>query len=92
MSPLFESGTQVLVSPLAPVGIGDNVVVQLRGKPGAQDDRVRMVLIKRLVRRTPGGVELRQFNPDITFQVPSSRIVADSRGRAAIHKVVQALF
>jgi phage repressor protein C with HTH and peptisase S24 domain len=92
MSPLFEPGVRVNVSPRASVGIGDNVIVQLRGRNHEEDDRVKMVLIKRLVRRSASFVELKQFNPDITFQVPIVRIYVDQRGRAAIHKVVSATF
>ena len=40
-----------------------------------------MAMIKELVRRTGSHVELRQFNPDVTFRVPASEI-------AAIHKVM----
>jgi phage repressor protein C with HTH and peptisase S24 domain len=39
------------------------------------------VLIKRLVRRTGGYVELRQFNPDTTFRVETQRV-------AKIHRVL----
>jgi phage repressor protein C with HTH and peptisase S24 domain len=39
-----------------------------------------MVLIKRLVRRSAHFVELAQFNPPMTFRVPSERV-------AAIHRV-----
>jgi len=92
MSPLFDPGTRVMVSPRAPVQIGDNVVVQLRGPDTIDDDRVRMVLIKRFLRRTASGIELQQFNPEIVFPVPTARICADGRGRPAIHKVVSAVF
>jgi hypothetical protein len=79
MSPRFEPNERVAVSPRATIAIGDDVIVQLRAKDGG-DDRVKMVLIKRLVRRTAAYVELRQFNPDITFRVEQSRV-------AAMHKV-----
>ena len=82
MWPRFRPGRRVMVSPKAPVAIGDDVVVQLReaGMEGA----VR-VLIKELLRRTAGFVELRQFNPDVSFRVESDEI-------AAIHKVVGEVF
>lgn len=85
MAPRYEPGERAFVSPRAPIGIGDDVVVQLRGAPrpeyGSQvADRVTMVLIKRLVRRGATFVELRQFNPDATFKVPMARV-------AAIHRV-----
>jgi phage repressor protein C with HTH and peptisase S24 domain len=81
MAPRFEPGERAFVSPRSTVGIGDDVIVQLRGN-GEEDvaDRVTMVLIKRLVKRTAAFVELRQFNPEMTFQVPIARV-------AAIHRV-----
>lgn len=86
MSPRFEPGERVAVSPRAPVHIGDDVIVQLRGNGEDQNaDRIAQVLVKRLVRRSASYVELRQFNPDETFQVPAARI-------AAIHKVAGRLF
>jgi phage repressor protein C with HTH and peptisase S24 domain len=84
MSPRFEPGQRVAVSPREPVSIGDDVIVQLRGAEG-DDERVKMVLVKRLVRRTPSFIELRQFNPDTTFRVEAKRV-------AALHKVKGALF
>jgi SOS-response transcriptional repressor LexA len=90
MAPRFEPRERVWVSPRSPVRPGDDVIVQLRnGRPSANEernpnpdfaDRVTMVLIKRLVRRTPSQVELQQFNPAETFSVPAERI-------AAIHRV-----
>jgi phage repressor protein C with HTH and peptisase S24 domain len=82
MWPRFRPGRRVIVSPKAPVSIGDDVIVQLRGSGEDQEaDRITLVLIKELVRRSAGFVELRQFNPDITFRVESERV-------AAIHKVI----
>lgn len=78
-APRFEAGEVAFVSPKAPVNPGDDVLVQLRD-PEAQGDanqlaeRVTMVLLKRLVRRTAKFVELRQFNPDKTFIVPMDRV------------------
>jgi len=77
MWPRFRPGRRLLVSPAAPVAIGDDVLVRLAGAPGGKTD----VLIKELVRRTASLAELRQFNPDLTFDVEGSAI-------AAIHKVV----
>jgi SOS-response transcriptional repressor LexA len=91
MAPRFEPGERILVSPRAPVGIGDDVVVQLRGREG-DDERVKLVLVKRLVRRSAGFVELRQFNPPATFRVPVERLARDSMNRHRIHKVVGSVF
>jgi SOS-response transcriptional repressor LexA len=87
MWPRFRPGRRVIVSPLAPVSIGDDVVVQLRGTEGegAYRDRITMVLIKELVRRTASYIELRQFNPDVTFRVDTDRV-------AKIHKVSGEVF
>jgi SOS-response transcriptional repressor LexA len=91
MAPRFEPGERILVSPRAPVGIGDYVVVQLRGREG-DDERVKLVLVKKLVRRSSTFVELCQFNPDATFRVPVERLARDSANRQRIHKVVGSVF
>lgn len=84
MWPRFRPGTRVIVSPRAPVSIGDDVIVQLRGdatETATFRDRVTSVLIKELVRQTAVFYELRQFKPDITFKVPVEQV-------AAMHKVI----
>lgn len=84
MWPRFRPGRRLWVSPRAALAIGDDVIVQLRGASDGEAeyrDRVTTVLIKELVRRTASYVELRQFNPDITFRVPIEQV-------AAMHKVV----
>lgn len=70
MWPRFRPGRRVAVSPKAPIAIGDDVLVRL-GTKGASGD---LVLIKELVRRTSAVVELRQFNPDITFSVDAAEV------------------
>jgi len=87
MWPRFRSGRRVMVSPRAPIAIGDDVVVQLRGTEGDGEhrDRISVVLIKELVKRTPDHYELRQFNPDVTFKVEAERV-------AKIHKVLGEIF
>lgn len=85
MMPRFRPGRRVIVSPKAPVSIGDDVVVQLRGSTiqtaPTNPDPITLVLIKELVRRTASYIELRQFNPDVTFRIESERV-------AKIHKVI----
>jgi hypothetical protein len=78
MWPRFRPGRKLLVSPAAPVAIGDDVLVRLVS-PSPQGRA--MVMIKELVRRTPAFAELRQFKPDVTFKVDGSAI-------AMIHKIV----
>lgn len=86
MYPRFRPGRRLIVTPKAVPSIGDDVVVQLLGaEDGNGDRRVVRALIKELARRTSTYVELRQFNPDITFRVDVSKI-------AAIHKVAGELF
>jgi SOS-response transcriptional repressor LexA len=82
MWPRFRPGRRLAVSPKAPVAIGDDVVVKLKGPEGAgAGDGAVSALIKELVRRSSSGVELRQFNPDVRFEVPAADI-------AAIEKVI----
>ena len=72
MWPRFRPGRRVAVSAKLPVSIGDDVLVKLTSRSGNSSP----VLIKELVRRTGSGLELRQFNPDFTFQVPAAEIAA----------------
>ena len=48
-------------------------MVRLRTRGEGQGD---LVLLKELVRRTADGLELRQFEPDITFKLPSDEVTA----------------
>lgn len=79
MWPRFRPGRRLAVSPRAPVAIGDDVLVKLNG--AERDEESVPALVKELVRRTSSGVELRQFNPDVSFEVPAAEI-------AAIEKVI----
>lgn len=90
MSPKYDPGARIIVSPKATVSINDYVVVQLRSDEDVQmaptmPDPVALVLIKRLVRRSASYIELRQFNPDVTFRVEAARV-------AKIHKVLGEVF
>ena len=80
MEPRFDSGRRLLVDPKRLPGVGDDVVVQLRG-PTFDGEEVRHVLIKQLVRRRPGFVVLRQFNPTFEFNVPNDQV-------SAVHRVM----
>lgn len=83
MSPKYDPGARVIVSPQATVSINDYVVVQLKGADTEDqfEERVTTVLIKRLVRSSASFIELKQFNPEVTFRVERARI-------AAVHKVI----
>jgi len=83
MWPRFRPGRRVAVSPKAPVAIGDDVLVKLGNR--VRHAAGESVLIKELVRRTGRGVELRQFNPDVTFAVSAADI-------ASIEKIAGELF
>ena len=76
MWPRFRPGRRIAVSPRSPVAIGDDVVVRV-GKGRA--------LVKELVKRTGAWLELRQFNPDLTFRMDAADV-------EAIHKVAGELF
>lgn len=84
MFPRYKPQEQVAVTPRQPVAIGDDVIVQLRGIEG-ENERIKLVLIKELVRRTGSYVELRQYNPEKVFRVEAARV-------AKIHKVAGRLF
>ena len=76
MWPRFRPGRRIAVSPRSPVAIGDDVVVRV-GKGRA--------LVKELVKRTGAWLELRQFNPDLTFRMDAADV-------EAIHTVAGELF
>jgi len=72
MWPRFRAGRRLLVSPAFPARVGDDVLVELaEGK----------VLIKELASKPSALIELRQFNPDVTFAVAASEV-------AGVQKVV----
>jgi hypothetical protein len=73
MWPRFRPGRRVAVSPGSPVTIGDDVLVRLARQPGVEH---QPALLKELVKRTGSFLELRQFNPGITFRVDCSDVEA----------------
>lgn len=80
MEPRHDSGVARLVDPRKVPSVGDDVVVQLRGAT-FDGEEIRHVLIKQLVRRKPGAIVLRQYNPDLTFEVPNEQV-------GAVHRVM----
>ena len=78
MWPRFRAGRRVAVSPKASIVIGDDVLVKLKSAPlmAKAGSGIASVLIKVLVGRSSSGVELRQFNPDVTFHVGHDQISA----------------
>ena len=94
MAPRFDPGERAFVSPLSPVRIGDDVLVQLRAQSADEQavdaasggrgprNEATLALIKRLKRWTPEFVELSQFNPAKTFRVAAERVAAVHRVKA----------
>lgn len=80
MEPRHRDGETIVVDPKGRVKGGDDVVVYLRPK-GDDDDgaRARAVLVKRLVRRTSGYIELEQYTPAITFRVEAEEVLRIDR-------------
>lgn len=72
MEPRFYAGEVGIAQPSRPAAPGDFVVVQMTNGEGPD---VITVLVKQLVRQTASYVELRQFNPDLTFRL-ERRMVA----------------
>lgn len=72
MSPRFRPGNRIAVAPRAPVAIGDDVLIQLK----AGRDGVERVLIGQLQQRSDTKVELRQFNPNLSFSVDAAEVDA----------------
>lgn len=79
MEPRYRQGDIGVVDPRRPPGPGDDVVVQLNDGNGGGD--VITVLVKELVRLTSTAVELRQFNPALTFRIPRHQV-------ARLHRLV----
>lgn len=67
MWPRFRPGRRVAISPKAPVAVGDDVLVKLKART-ADGDAV-LVMVGEFVRRTKESVDLRQFHPEMSFQV-----------------------
>ncbi|HEY8435257.1 MAG TPA: S24 family peptidase [Sphingomicrobium sp.] len=72
MWPRFRPGRRVAVSRTAPIAVGEDVLVKL--KSDASGDGKIPVLVKEFVRRSGSKIELRQFNPPLTFQVDEDEI------------------
>ncbi|NLS25733.1 hypothetical protein S2M10_07030 [Sphingomonas sp. S2M10] len=73
MAPRYESGEIAYVDPHRPPKVRDYVIVQMR-RPDGDEERVFVVLAKRLVRISASYFELEQFNPATTFRVPRADV------------------
>lgn len=78
MEPMVDDGDMIVAVKDSPLASGDLVVLYLRDD---EDDghRARGVLVKRLVRRSASWVELRQYEPDMTFRVPMDDVLRIDR-------------
>jgi phage repressor protein C with HTH and peptisase S24 domain len=79
MEPRFRQGELVYVDPNRPPQGGDDVIVQLCDELGGGE--VVVGIVKEFVRRTASSVDLRQYMPELTFSVPSTRV-------KAVHRVI----
>ena len=75
--PRFRPGRVVAVSQQASVAIGDDVLIRLTAPAlHATGPGTVPVLIKELACRSARGLELRQFNPDVSFEVRADEVVS----------------
>lgn len=81
MEPRHLDGETILVDPKGRVKNGEDVVVYLRPENPEEDDgeAARAVLVKRLVRRTSGYVELEQYSPALVFRIEMTAVVRIDR-------------
>lgn len=80
MAPRFQEGEVAFVDPKRPPQVGDDVLVFI-ASPEDDGERITACLIKRLVRRTAGYIELEQFNPGHAFRIDSGRV-------SKVHRVI----
>ena len=84
MEPRFDDGDPAYADPKRPPAIGDDVIVYLVRPIGDADswsEELDAVLVKRLVKKSASFIELKQYNPELTFRVETRRI-------KAIHRVL----
>ena len=77
MWPRFRRGRPIVVSPKAPIELGDDVLVILAGGSAIRS----LALIKELAVRSARSIQLRQFNPNEAFDVPLEKA-------KSVHKVL----
>jgi transcriptional regulator with XRE-family HTH domain len=81
MEPRHRDGEMLIVDPTGRVGIGEDVVVYLRPTDPNDDDgdTARAALVKRIVRRSSGYIELEQYQPAKTFRIDTADILRVDR-------------
>jgi phage repressor protein C with HTH and peptisase S24 domain len=77
MAPRYEPGDMIFLDPGRPVRAGDDVVVELAGEHGEPG----RCYIKRLIRRTPTRLVLKQFNP-------GQELLFATKDVRAIHRIL----
>lgn len=81
MEPRHLDGETILVDPKGRVKPGEDVVVYLRPTNPEEDDgeAARAVLVKRLVRRSSGFIELEQYTPAKVFRIDMADVLRVDR-------------
>lgn len=81
MEPRHRDGEMLIVDPHGKVRIGDDVIVYLRPLNPDDDDgeTARAVLVKRIVRRSSGFIELEQYQPAKTFRIDMADVLRIDR-------------
>jgi hypothetical protein len=76
MDPAFDDGDLLVVQKGVALSSGDFVVVYLRPRDDSDDgERATSVLVKRLVKRSAQFLELRQYEPALTFRIPANEVL-----------------
>ena len=80
MEPRHMDGETIIADAEGRVKNGEDVVVYLRPRDGSDDgETARMVMVKRLVRRTSTYIELEQYTPALTFRVDMTDVLRIDR-------------
>jgi hypothetical protein len=74
MWPRFRPGMRIALSPRSPVSVGDDVLIFLAAPEPRDGTDVQRALIGQLVEQDKTRIELRQFNPDMSFQVHAANV------------------
>lgn len=83
MYPAYAEGAFLVAEGKKPPRVGDDVVVYLRARDEEDhdvgEDRVRLVMVKRLVRRSHSFLELEQFTPPLKFRIDATDVLRIDR-------------
>ena len=70
MWPRFRPGRRVAISPKAAIEPGDDVLVTVASEPGGRTS----VLIAEFIGQSADQIELRQFNPETSFNIAADQV------------------